>query len=226
KETRRRRVLSTRYAVPILSLSPCLPVSLSGLRQTDRDAEPRQLIGAVRRAAETVRRSTVAGVAAPRTAAQYALVAAVRGVGRAGRVLCGTEGVVGVAIGTPLVEVAVHVVQTPRVRRELLHRRRPTAGLTPGSGRGGRVIAVAVGQIGRDGIAGPEGGRRVGATGVFPFRLGRETVGQPLLRTQLSAKFLGVVPGDGVDRQVVAEELAGVVVLAHDRLPLLLTDKR
>src|SRR5262249_35117681 len=74
----------------------------------------------------------------------------------------------GVPVPARLEQVAVHVVQPPRIGLEGLHR----GGLFPkltllalGTVNRGSVV---VGLLGRDGVAPPERGLRFGPTGVFP----------------------------------------------------------
>ena len=85
-----------------------------------------------------------------------------------------------VAIRTPLPHVALHVVQTQRVRLVFTHRRRLIA------------VEVRLERRQRCAVADSEGKRRrtPSSTRVFPFRLGRQAVQQSILRLfgQLSRK--------------------------------------
>src|SRR5262249_29827505 len=141
-----------------------------------------------------------------------------------------------VTIGAPLPDVALHVVQAPRVRWVLvaaiwLLEGRPLRGVAVG------LVAVEIGLLRRQGRALPEGGLGPGTTSVFPLRLGRQPIHPPgslltLEGRQAAAKVLGLEPVDALDREIRAAAVRlrkgrGVGDgAAHDLLELLLGDRR
>lgn len=139
-------------------------------------------------------------------------------------VVAGTAGPERAAVGRtrpPGVEVprtAVHLVQTPGVRRQALDWQRllPVQPLV--AFRVGKVAVVI--HLLRSNIR-AEAERRVrpGPAGVFPLRLGRQ-IGRTArdYRLQFPQKALDVMPAHLLHRaQLVAGEAAGIV--AHHRLP-------
>ena len=72
------------------------------------------------------------------------------------------------AIGTPLPQVAVHIVKSKAIGREVADFRGLFSGLALGS-IAIRIVSNVVHQIGRDGDTKMERGGGVCPTGIFPF---------------------------------------------------------
>src|SRR5262249_60063827 len=109
-----------------------------------------------------------ASAPAPTAAAQH--VVAADGFGPAG--VCHRLGGVGaLAVEAPLVDVAVHVIEPPGVRRVRADADR-LAGPGPFLRRAAGVVGVDVRLPRRQGIAVVERGGRAGTAGVFPLGLG------------------------------------------------------
>src|SRR5262249_25633046 len=149
-------------------------------------------------------------VAIPAAAAQYHL-----------RATCLVE------FGTPVPDVAVHVVEAQPVRPVRPHLRRPRQVRTL-SRRAERILTVEVGLVGREGVRRPVEievagtvslGSGPSATGVFPFRFCRQAVPPAttaLSLVQLLDELLGVLPRDPLHRELLQ------VLIGHVLDPVLL----
>ncbi|EXI68293.1 MAG: hypothetical protein AW07_04427 [Candidatus Accumulibacter sp. SK-11] len=114
--------------------------------------------------------------------------------------------VIGVPVFAPLPDVAVHLVESPRVRRQRADRQ---WALTIGARRAARVgeAAMVVDLVGGHRAAEGERCRRAGAAGILPFGFSwqpRVHSRQPPV--EFADETLRVVPGDVLDR------IAGIVL--------------
>ena len=117
---------------------------------------------------------------------------------RARRIVARTGlGIIGVEpVGHPLAQVAVHVVQSPAVRR-----------IRSDLFRGWRIGTPEVGLFQVDVVAEVELRRRSRSTRVFPFRLGRQSIATPgraFLRQlgEMPAELIRFVPRDAAFRKL------------------------
>jgi len=109
-----------------------------------------------------------------------------------------------VPVGAPLLDIAVHVVEAPGVRRCLADGQDHGCLVGRSAYRIGEptpplVLVVFVGEV----VAGVEARGRTGAAGVFPFGLGRQPIGQSFLLRQPLAESDRVVPAHKDHRLVV-----------------------
>src|SRR5207248_3209225 len=114
-----------------------------------------------------------------------------------------------VPVLAPLADIAVHVIQTPGIRREASHRRRPfpvdpllATPVGTGASVADLVRANRFSPEERRGGAGP--------ASILPLRLGRQVVRLAITLPQLSEKVLAVPPGHAFHREVLVLEVAGV----------------
>ena len=177
----------------------------------------------------TIGRATASSRTKPITATQHTVLSHNRPLGIKYVVLW----IFSVPILTPLRKIAVHVVQTPSVAWETAH----GGGLVPQlsaflSSVGDRAIeirmierAVEVRLIAGNSVA--EGKRRCcsSTTSKLPFCFRGQAVRVLVTFLQYPDELLTILPGNRIDREFpfVAYETAWIV--AHDRLPLVLSHK-
>jgi len=102
------------------------------------------------------------------------------------------------AILDPLPDIAGDLMEPPGIGRQTADRDCPFPE-NPGLGPAVIVIvavALVVGLVGVDAVAGPERGPGAGPGGVLPLGLGGQPVGLAGLDAQPGRIFRGVVPGD------------------------------
>jgi len=110
----------------------------------------------------------------------------------------------------PFIDVAVHVIEAPRIR------------WVAGDGTSLPLGLIDIRLLGVESLPKAKCGLRSGAAGILPLRLGgqgcRPAGRQALGQIELGDEKPGIIPTHRFHRQIIAFEIAGVV--AHDRHPL------
>ena len=200
--------------VPIFSPPP--PNVTNAFSKSDvsrNQAEPKteEAVAIAWRVAASIRHATTLSVEVPTTTPKHAF----RSIFRTLRVRLRIEAIAAIQILAPFPHIAAHIVQTEGVGLFGAHSAWGAAAVVVVPADDGESVAAAVQE------------RRVAevlatAGGVFPFRLGGQTVVHSGLLVELEEENLHLVPGNILHGQVIAHHAARVG--AHNLLPQLLGD--
>ena len=172
---------------PIDSLLACL-AGLVATQQATKTQVADPVVGGI---PAPTRGATEPREADPAPAANHAE----RGVTGSRRIDNRSRRISAIEVGRPFPNVAVHIVESPRIRTVALHWSRPSKAPSRLKSSIG-VITVAVRLVAVQGAPKRKRRRRAGSTRIFPLRLCRQRRFQPLRETlrQFIAEFHRVIP--------------------------------